>query len=209
MPPINFLNRRPEIWVFALLILLANLTLLGGRVCEEFIFKPELVAAGQWGRVVTFPLVHVSGYHLLLDASAFLFLYYGLQTPSFKKRALYVAGSAAGSLLLSIASSPLTDGLCGLSGIAHGLMAITGLEMMQNNDSLIRKSGIGCLAFVVIKSLHESLSGHVALEFLHWGSVGNPVPTCHLGGVVGGMIIFGLIWILKFIPSILKQKTNR
>jgi citrate synthase len=51
-------------------------------------------------------------------------------------RFLYVGCASAGSLLLSLAVAPAISrsGLSGLSGIAHGLMAITAMEMLQYKD---------------------------------------------------------------------------
>ena len=184
----SVINQRPEIWLFALAILVANLTLLVGRVCEPLVYFPAQTFSGDWWRILTYPLVHVSGYHLLLDAGAFLFLYHGLQATSLRKRLIYMAGSAAGALLVSLSA----ESLCGLSGIAHGLMAITGLEMMERSDSAARSAGTTCFSMIVLKSIYEALSGHVAFEFLHLGSIGNAVAICHAGGIMGGLIVYAL-----------------
>jgi rhomboid family GlyGly-CTERM serine protease len=177
---------RPEIWAFTLALLVVNGSLFAGRVCSAFVFSPDQVGAGEWWRAVTFPLVHVSLYHLLLDASAFLMLYQGLQEPSTKRRILYVLACAAGSLGFSLLTSRLGGGLCGLSGIAHGLMAVTGLELMCSTDRALRNTGLICFALTLIKSLFEAATGQIAFSFLHLGSVGIPVAACHLGGVIGG-----------------------
>lgn len=181
---------RPEIWGFLAVIALANLSLLRGKVCEPLVFFPARVAAGEWWRVLSFPLVHVSGYHLLLDAGAFLFLYHGLLETSLRRRLLYTAACAAGSLAASLISAPLTGGLCGLSGITHGLMAISALEIMRSEDRTLRNAGIICFLVVVSKSMVEAFTGHIAFGFLHFGSIGNAVAVCHAGGVLGGLIIF-------------------
>lgn len=186
---VSTINQRPEIWLFVLAILTANLTLLVGRVCEPLVYFPAQTLSGDWWRMVTYPLVHVSAYHLLLDAGAFLFLYYGLQTASVWKRLLYVAGCTAGSLAVSLSA----ESLCGLSGIAHGLMAISSLEMMERSDSGSKYAGATCFGLVIIKSVYEALSGHVAFEFLHLGSVGHAVAVCHAGGVLGGLLVYALL----------------
>lgn len=181
---------RPEVWAFTLALLVINGSLLAGRVCNAFIFSPDPVGAGEWWRALTFPFVHVSLYHLLLDASAFLMLYQGLQETSIKRRLLYVAACAAGSLGFSLLTSTLSGGLCGLSGIAHGLMAVTGLELMRSTDRPLRNAGILCFALTLIKSLFEAATGQIAFSFLHLGSVGAPVAACHLGGVIGGSVAY-------------------
>ncbi len=177
-----------ELAAFGLALIAANFTLLSGRICEPLAFLPAQFAAGEWWRGVTFPFVHVSGYHLLLDASAFLYLYHGLQEKLARRRLLLVASCAAGSLGFSILFMPLDNGLCGLSGIAHGLMAISALEIMRSPDRTLRNAGIACLLLVVLKSLYEAITGQVAFNFLHFGAIGNAVAICHLGGVLGGVM---------------------
>ena len=55
---------------FAILLVLLNLPLLTGGFAGFFAFLPDAVWAGEWWRLVTPPFVHVSPYHLLLDAAA-------------------------------------------------------------------------------------------------------------------------------------------
>jgi len=184
------LKLYPEIWGFLAAILAANLTLVFGKACTPLIFFTAQVSNGEWWRIFTFPFVHVSGYHLLLDAGAFLFLYHGLEETSARRRLLTVAACGAGSLGASLISSPLTGGLCGLSGIAHGLMAVSALELMHTKDRALRNASIICFWAVVLKSILEAFAGHVLFSFLHFGSVGAPVAACHAGGILGGLIVF-------------------
>lgn len=186
--------QKPETWAFALVLILINLTLLTGRACEPLVFFPARVAAGEWWRTLTFPLVHVSGYHFLMDAGAFLFLYHGLQTTALWKRFVYIGGCAAGSLLVSLQ----VDSLCGLSGIAHGLMIVTGFEMMDSNDFGSKPTGAICIGLVLLKSIYEALSGHIAFGFLHIGNIGNAVSICHAGGVLGGICTYAITRRINF-----------
>ncbi len=183
-------SRHIELTAFIAALIAANFMLLLGRVCEPLVFFPSQWMSGEWWRAITFPFVHVSWYHLLLDASAFLFLYHGLQETSVKRRLLYVASCAAGSLIASVASSSLETGLCGLSGIAHGLMAISALEFMRSDDRALRNASMVCFWVVVLKSILEAFAGHVLFGFLHFGSVGAPVAVCHTGGILGGLLFF-------------------
>jgi hypothetical protein len=109
------------------------------------------------------------------------------------KRISYLFTCGICSLVVALIVSPLvyTRGLCGLSGIAHGLMAVTGLQMMRNRKDF----GIGGLIFllVVSKSIYELLIGDVLFSFMHMGLCGSPVASCHAGGVLGGTVTF-LIW---------------
>ncbi|MBN2164217.1 MAG: rhombosortase [Pontiellaceae bacterium] len=186
-------NLPPELWVFTIILLAVNSPLLFGRVCDPLIFRPEAWIAGEWWRAVTFPFVHVSLYHLLLDSSAFLYLYHGLGRMSFTRRGAIAAGCTFGSLIASLAFSSLNGGLCGLSGIAHGLMAVSGLELAFSADHGLRRTGWMCLAIIIGKSLFELLTGQVLFAFLHLGSVGAPVAATHFGGVAGGLASFALI----------------
>jgi rhomboid family GlyGly-CTERM serine protease len=147
-------------------------------------FSPSAVADGQWWRVLTHPFVHVSCYHLLLDGTAFLLLYQSLRGP----RLAYVAASATGSLLAALWFWPDigTTGLCGLSGVAHGLMAVSSLEMIERRERL----GWVCLAAIVAKSAWEAATGTVFFTWLHFGLMGTPVAVCHAGGVVGGVLAY-------------------
>lgn len=187
----SVVKNRPrilEISVFIAMLIAANFTLIFGQACEPLVFFPAQVAAGEWWRILTFPLVHVSAYHLILDAGAFVFLYHGLMETSAIKRLGIIAACAAGSLGVSLISSPLTNGLCGLSGIAHGLMAISAIELIRTPDKNLQRAGITCLLVVVLKGMVEALSGQVLFENLHLGHVASPVAACHAGGILGGLL---------------------
>jgi membrane associated rhomboid family serine protease len=79
-------------------------------------------------------------------------------------------------------------GLCGLSGMAHGLMAVSCLELMQSRDS--RVVGGVFLAVLVAKTVWEVATGSVVFHSLHLGDIGHPVVTTHLGGLLGGVAAF-------------------
>ena len=184
----------PEFLFFAFVLTILNFPLLRGSIFESAIFLPECVKAGEWWRVVTHPFVHLSWYHLLLDAGAFLLLYGGLDEPSRLRRILYAVGCGLGSLILSSATSSVigTQGLCGLSGIAHGLMAVSALESMKDKNAGRTSHLTGMISFVIVvaKSIAEVLMGQVFFEFLHFGLMGLPVPACHAGGVMSGILLF-------------------
>ena len=160
------------------------------------LYRPSAVAAGQWWRLFTHPFVHVSWYHLLLDAGAFFMLYDGLEIECVLRRMLLLPICAAGGLLAALLFSPQVDvaGLCGLSGTAHGLMAFSGLEVMRNPAR--RGSGAALFGLVTVKSLYELATGRVFFDFLHMGLCGAPVAACHFGGVAGGLVAFALFAVL-------------
>ena len=196
-PPVAPPVRRPELWPLALLLLVCNLGLLHGAPATALVFRPEAVAAGQWWRLLSWPFVHVGGYHLLLDGSAFLLLLTGLEEPGLFRRFGYLLGAVAGSLLLPLAVSPLLQsvGLCGLSGIDHGLLAVTALELYvgRPRKSELRRWGLLLLAGLAAKCLWELATGQVLFAALHLGAIGTPIVATHTGGVLGGVAAFLLL----------------
>ena len=150
MPSVNSSPRLPWIWVFL----------------------PKSVAAGEWWRVLTHPLAHVTWYHLLLDASGFLLLYDGLRQGRMLGRLAYVVAAAAGGLLASWLASPAFQevGFCELSGVAHGLMAVAGLELAHGagksraqrkagHDSQAATCAGGCVAPSMAQPVHQQVDG--------------------------------------------------
>ena len=196
-----------EIGIFAAILLGANITLFLGAPAAALVFFPDLVAGGEWWRVLAHPFVHVSFYHLLLDATAFFILYTGLSHWKAPRRWAAFVGCAAGSLLVSIAASPqvAVRGLCGLSGIAHGLMAVWALDMMrQDSDKQTALLGLLCFIGIVGKSVLECATGGVLFASLHIGSVGSPIVASHAGGVLGGI----LAYLLGILPLRLPQRES-
>jgi rhomboid family GlyGly-CTERM serine protease len=183
-----------ELLVLAAALVAFNLPLAGGRFAESMIFLPDRVMAGEWWRVLAHPFVHLTWYHFLLDAGAFLLLYGGMEEPKRLKRIAHVLACAIGSLAVSLLASPTVHarGLCGLSGVAHGLMAISALESVQSDARAGRFCRAGVIGFgvVVLKSIIEVLCGHVFFETFHFGMMGLPVPESHAGGVLSGIVAF-------------------
>jgi len=182
-----------ELTVFLLLIITTNLHLIGVGSGYAWIFLPSAVSDGEWWRLVTHPFVHVSWYHLALDAGAFWLLYKNLDEKKWFRK-LLVAGICGGASLLTatLFSPDITKaGLCGLSGTAHGLMAYAGLEMLSTKET----KSAGMLTFLIVfaKSLYEASTGTVIFDFMHMGLCGSPLAICHLGGVMGGIAAYGSI----------------
>ena len=184
---------RWELSTFAALIVLFNLPLSFGGFSTQFIYHPVAVGAGEWWRVLTHPFVHVSPYHLVLDAAAFFLAYSELRHWPVRARAALLLAAALGGLLAAVVASPLvaTHGLCGLSGVAHGLMAIVGLESMRRGpDGLLRWGGAMCFVGVVGKGLLDLATGNALFASLHLGSLGTPIAACHAGGILGALCVW-------------------
>ena len=176
------------------ILILFNYPILSGDYLRAGIFLPEQVAAGQWWRVFTYHFVHLTWWHFLFDAGAFVILYRGLAQTSQWKKMSYVAVCGLGSLVFGMLAIPGSgaEGLCGLSGTAHGLMAISGLECMtaRDSDPVVKRVGFVCFALVVIKSMWEAVAGKVLLEIFFFGMMGVPLALCHAGGTLTGILVF-------------------
>ncbi len=179
---------RWDVQLLGGLILLANLPLLVGLPDQGWVLLPDRVGQGEWWRLLLHPFVHVSAYHLLLDGVAFALLYDGLRGPTVGGRLATLAGCWFGGTVLPLLLAPQVSeiGLCGLSGIDHGLMAVSALEGLESRDAGERRLGALFLATVLGKSILELATGRAFFSFLHFGLLGVPVVACHLGGVLGG-----------------------
>ncbi len=176
--------------IFALLILTNLGLLLGNTPATNLMFQPIAVATGEWWRILSWPFVHVSRYHLLLDATAFLLLYAGLNETKSGRRIGYLMATFCGSLLLPFLASPQIEqiGLCGLSGPAHGLLAISALELRNTGNG--KNTGNLLLTGLLLKTGWELLTGNTFLQQVHLGDIGQPIVTTHAGGVIGGTLCF-------------------
>jgi len=181
---------RKELWIWTVLIALVNSPLLFGSPCSNLIFVPARVAAGEWWRVLTGFFVHVSWYHLLLDASAFLMLLESLHPIPRMKRLMILAACGLGSLAASVPVIGADGTLCGLSGIAHGLLAVMALQLIEDTDVSLCRAGLLCFTVVLAKCIFEAATGHVLFENMHLGNVASPVAVCHAGGVAGGVLMY-------------------
>jgi len=181
---------------FFVLIGVLNGHLLGINDIRSFLFLPHAVGSGQCWRILTFSFVHVSWYHLVLDVGAFVYLYSSIQQKTFD-RLVHVIISGAFSLAAAFILSPAINdmGLCGLSGIDHGLLTVTSLVMIMNKEN--RLIGCMCLALVLLKSIYEMAAGDVFFSSVHLGLCGTPLVACHLGGVLGGMASYCIYRLLK------------
>lgn len=179
--------------VLLIIVLIFNAHLIGLGSGIANIFIPSAVKHGQWWRLLTHPFVHVTWYHLLLDAGAFFILYADLKKKSLPMKMFCLITCAGTSLAAALIFSPLIEsrGLCGLSGTAHGLMALSGLEMIKDGSN--KRIGIASFLAVLIKSIYELITGAVVFDFMHMGLCGTPVAACHFGGVVGGILSFLII----------------
>ena len=179
---------------YLLALILANLGLLGGSVLTQGYYYPSRVLSGELYRLITHPFVHVSWLHLLLDGTAFLMLYSMLETQSWIKRTAYVLGAHVGCTLgvtLSLGWGE-SIGYAGLSGIAHGLMAVWALELLDQPNKALWPIGTWTLIIVTGKALYEAVFNRMLFDFMHSGLIGQPIAISHLSGIIGACVAFGL-----------------
>ncbi len=176
--------------VLGFMILLINLPLLLSGTPNA----PLALHTGSayaWWQPLTHAFVHVSRYHLLIDASAFLCIYAELRMLRTASRLSLTAVCVLGALLGAILSpATATVGYSGLSGAAHGLFAAWGLQLActSPDDRLLRHAGLAAVLLVLAKSLYELLAGQVCFASLHLGHVGTPIVACHLAGALAGLL---------------------
>jgi len=189
------LRHRPELLAFISLLVIVNAPVLIGSCWQSFVFYPSPVRNGEWWRLFTHPFVHVTWYHLLLDGTAFIILYESLLEPRLIHRLAYVGSAGGGGLLVSWAFTGLDIGLCGLSGIAHGLMAVSGLELVARHPPRSAEWRLGLITFVLVvtKAAVEALTGRMCFAFLEFGLLGQPVAVAHAGGIIGGLVALALL----------------
>ena len=188
------LVKQKELPILIAAIVVLNIPLLFGWDNRQWIFLAERVWAGQWYRLLTASFVHVGLYHLVLDGLAFVMLYCSLPYASMLKRLLSLGGIHAAVIVgVTLFNNRPELGYCGLSGIAHGLMTLWCLEMIQNPQHGIRQAGWIGLSVTAAKCAIEAVSGQALLTSWHLGNVGVPVVSSHWGGMLGAIAVFGLI----------------
>lgn len=184
-----------DLILYLILLACANWGLFQNQIATHWYFYPDRVLAGQWYRVWTHAFVHVSWYHLLLDGSAFISLLVMLRQTNVCKRFLYVLGANLGCVLGVCLVLPVSNsrGYAGLSGIAHGLMAVWALECIcETKDRTIRHIGWITLSIVTIKALIEASFDQVVFAFMHGSLMGHPVGISHISGIVGAVSAYAL-----------------
>jgi len=92
--------------IFGVLIF-CNIHLLRGAGAPSLLFFPAAFLSGEWWRLFTHPFVHVTWYHLFLDAGAFFLLYTGLEDERISRRLLYVVACGTCSLVIALVCAPL------------------------------------------------------------------------------------------------------
>lgn len=182
----KFKNLKLTWLLFYSAICLFNLHIFGLSFPNNLIFYPSKFIEGSFYSIISYPFIHASLYHLVLDLAAFIMLFDSLnyKTPS---KILIVLFCIIGSALLSCINPLINEiGLCGLSGPTHGLFAVFGLMIAENKYR--KPLGIFILIILILKCVFEIIFNDLLFNGLHLGNIGTPIVFCHTGGMIGGIL---------------------
>jgi rhomboid family GlyGly-CTERM serine protease len=168
------------------LALLAGLTLLlalcaGGEPLRELLrYQRTAVAHGQWWRLLSAHLVHLSVTHALLNCAGLVLLWM-LFAREFAARRW--------GLILLCSCCAIDAGLwflrpaiawyLGASGVLHGALAAGAVAWCRRADGF----GAALLLLLIVKLIYEQHSG--ASVFAHDLPL---LPAAHLWGALGGLL---------------------
>lgn len=157
----------------------STLLMLGGERWQQALrYDRAAVAGGQWWRLLSGNLVHLSWWHLLFNvlSLALLVLLCPERLPLtewLRRFAALGAGMSLGLYWLS----PGVQTYVGLSGLVYGLFALGFGRQALRRDEI----GIACLVFILVRIGWELWVGASASEVRLIG--GQVVPQSHLYGV--------------------------
>jgi len=185
-----------EIACFAALLIAFNIVSPADPLA--FHLKPTALFDGELWRWFSFTWKHNSHYHLVLDASAFIFLYQTLRC-NLPARLTHLISCILFSGLIPLLIDPRlsTIGLAGLSGVAHGLMLVCALESAEQPHRHSRLLGIALFTVLILTTMFEQTTGHVLFADQHLGNVGIPIASCHYGGLIGAVLSYSFLPFLK------------
>lgn len=173
---------------FALAALILVLDRAGEAGRAWLAFDRALLEAGQWWRLLSAHLVHLSLYHASLNLLGLLALIVLCPQPLPARE--WLRRLALLCLLTSLALyllAPKVDRYVGLSGVLHGLFLL-GLVPMARRRDLIAS---GCLLYLFGKLIWEILVGAPLSDEQAIG--GRVVTESHLFGTLAGLA-YGLLF---------------
>jgi membrane associated rhomboid family serine protease len=143
-----------------------------GRTANNFVLYGPLVHHGEWWRVFTVSLVHVSFFHIFFNM-LLLYIIGQLLEPGagpLRFTLLYVASVAAGSAAVLIATPHAVT--AGASGGVFGIAAAATL-VMQRQGMRFWDTGFGPL--IVINLVFDFFTPEISI-------------AAHIGGAIGGLL---------------------
>ena len=164
------------------LIMLA-VALLPHEIKDSLIFHRQHLIAGEWWRLFSGHLVHLSWQHLLMNIAG-LWLIFWLARNRLTT-AEWLVALLTSSLLISLALLFFSnlDWYVGFSGILHGFLILVAYQLIAHKEF----EGWFLLLFVLVKIGWEQWQGSSPeLEQLIGGNV---IIDAHLYGTIAGILI--------------------
>jgi len=193
LPNLNFstkwLLRQGLLWL--LLILLCAVLQWSGAV-PELRYDRQLIASGQWYRVISANFVHLNNSHLLMNVLGVVMVMVFFSN-HLKKRQ-WIGLIVVSSLFVSIGLmlfNPEIHRYVGLSGVLHGLFIAGAMAEIKR----FPLSGWLLLAVLLAKLAWEQLVG--AMPGSESMIKGHVVVDSHFYGAIAGFVFYGLIWLKK------------
>ena len=193
LPNLNFstkwLLRQGLLWL--LLILLCAILQWSGAV-SELRYDRQLIASGQWYRVISANFVHLNNSHLLMNVLGVVMVMVFFSN-HLKKRQ-WIGLIVVSSLFVSIGLmlfNPEIHRYVGLSGVLHGLFIAGAMAEIKR----FPLSGWLLLAVLLAKLAWEQLVG--AMPGSESMIKGHVVVDSHFYGAIAGFVFYGLIWLKK------------
>ena len=193
MPKLNFtkkwLLQHGLLWL--LLILLCAIFQWSGFV-TELRYDRQLIASGQWYRMISANFVHLNNSHLLMNALGVVLVmaFFSGHLKKMQWIGLIVISSLFVTIGLTL-FNPEIHRYVGLSGVLHGLFiagAMTEIKRFPLSGWLLLMVLVGKLAWEqlvgAMPGSESMISGRVVLD-------------SHLYGAIAGAVFSGLYWVKK------------
>jgi membrane associated rhomboid family serine protease len=171
--------RRP--WIAALLVALAGVAFLLQQLLPGFydaaIYRPPLLAAGEWWRYFATQFLHANFAHLATNAIAALVGGAFVERALGRSAALFVAGASGAGAMLASAFGSYSE-LLGFSGVASGFFgALVAIEFFvpEEAPASARIPRLILVSIVALQGLVDVLSPHIA-------------SLAHVGGFAAGAL---------------------
>lgn len=167
----------------AMLVACVVAELLGDAGRGWLRYERAAVLAGEAWRLLSGSIVHLGPRHLLLNLAALAALW-ALAPAAMRGRrgALAIGGGALGVGLGLLAFAPAVGWYVGVSGVLHGLLAITARDLLRARDAL----GIPLALLLLTKLVWESTAG--PLPFTAQAAGGPVIVVAHLYGTLGALL---------------------
>jgi rhomboid family GlyGly-CTERM serine protease len=166
--------------LLAALVLLLGLCTLGEKGRVALRYQRELLAHGQWWRLLSAHLVHLNLTHALLNCAGLVLLWVLFAREYTPRRWAWILLASTVAIDAGLwFLRPLVDWYVGASGVLHGALAAGALGMYRRRDG----TGAAVLLLLVVKLAYEHHSGASV-----FASDLPLLPEAHLYGVLGGLL---------------------